>query len=95
MAPGHCPGSLVSDNLAVKLPPDALTAGEVAAQLRLSRRQVGYLCRQGVFPGAVKLPGARGPWLVPRPSLGAYAAWCRGRKGKRGRPPNGPPRRRR
>lgn len=87
--------TLVGHNPDVHLPPDALTAAEAGERLNLSRRQVGYLCRLGVFPGAVKLPGARGPWLVPRPSLGAYAAWCRGRRGKRGRPPKGPPRRRR
>lgn len=79
----------------MKLPPDALTAADVAKRLALTRRQVGHLCRLRVFPGAVKLPGARGPWLIPQGELGAYGTWCASRKGKRGRPPKGPPRRRR
>lgn len=81
----------VEHNPGMRVPADPLTIAEVGQRLNLSRWRVSGLCREGVFPGAVKLPGSRGPWLVPASELPRYAAWCATREGKRGRPPKGPP----
>jgi hypothetical protein len=80
----------------MQLPHNALTASDVAKRLTITPQYVARLCKQGVFPGAVKLPGLRGPWLVPKDELPLYAAWCRAHDPKKpGRPPRGQIRRRR
>ncbi len=66
---------------------DLLTATEAAVRLGICRWHVSHLCRQGVFPGALKLTGSRAPWLIPAKDLPRYETWCETRVGRQGRPP--------
>lgn len=48
---------------------DIVSASDAAAIIGVTRRQVGYLCRGGKLPGAVKI----GPnWIIPRASAESY-----------------------
>lgn len=48
---------------------NVICASDAAAIIGVTRRQVGYLCREGKLPGAKKI----GPnWVIPRASAENY-----------------------
>lgn len=48
-----------------------LTAKEVAAFLRVSPRTISRWCREGAFPGAIRIAGD-GPWRIPCSAVDAF-----------------------
>ena len=52
---------------------DYINCEEYGAKLRppITRGRVQTLCRQGRIPGAQRMPGKTGIWLIPRAALDA------------------------
>ena len=59
-----------------------LTVTEVAERLRVHPRTIVRWLDDGLFPGAYRLPGAKGAWRVPRTAVADFIRTQRQTRGE-------------